>query len=232
MKTLLLNTLILLLFFNISHSQYLHDYVTIFESIPENDEEYVNIFGDEPNLEDKKAFEKGYFESINGESLKGKGLAELKSLIVTHKAKPSYNSCFIIIGHNYQGFLKFANGETLAIVELEKLFEGVRTVFLSCNSNKFLSNTKNIGVKYPIQIGDAISISNKINKFLYVEKCVNTWRDDSEVNDEIKKIIKKHRFNKSTVKSLKISASVIFTGGIIYIYSQYNKANETSKNTE
>ncbi len=219
MKTLILNILILMSFFNLCYSQYFHDYVTIFESIPENDEEHVNIFDDEPKFEDKKIFEKGYLEYISGESMKGKGFDDFLKIIVKHKTKSCSISCFIIIGHNDNGFLKFANGESVAITELEKLLEGIRTIFLPYNSNEFLLNYKNIGVNHPIQLSDAITVSNKINKYFY-SYCDINHLSNTEIDKDIIEILKMHRFNKNTTE---INSCVISTGGIIYFYKRYEK---------
>ncbi|MDX3916975.1 MAG: hypothetical protein QHC79_25765 [Pseudosphingobacterium sp.] len=164
-------------------------------SIPENEEEFRNIFKRNPRkgemedlasiYRDMKSREDVVF--LQGpEDLESIGNRMLKS--ETGKELPRIG--FFLIGHNEGGVFHFPDGGAIALMDVKGKLQGAEAMFLTCNASSYIKRDPAIG--YTLTYREAIEIARDINDISFTcDIYIKTTRDVAE--EMIAKLNQRHQ---------------------------------------
>jgi hypothetical protein len=154
-------------------------------SMPASEDEFNNIFKRTPTqgeLNSIVTLLNQYKDLKNVYVLKEPAdLDKIMKTIFSKADKKQYDEYiprigFSVVGHNDNGDFYFPNGTTMKLEEVEKKFQGVPGMFLSCNAKKYGVT----GVDYKLTYSEALNIASDIDDIvteMHDKKACNIYFD-------------------------------------------------------
>lgn len=140
-------------------------------SMPANAEEFNNIFKRSPSqgeLDNIITLLNEYKSLKNVYVMKGQDdLDKIMKIILSKGDKKLYDEYFprigfSVIGHNDKGNFYFPNGTAMKLEDVEKKFQGIPGMFLSCNAKEYGVT----GVDYKLTYSEALNIATDLDNIV------------------------------------------------------------------
>ncbi len=236
MKALLLSFLTVLSI-NLAYNQEL----TLFDrpntiillSMPANETEFNNIFNRSPSqrelnnivtlLNQHKDLKNVYVLQ------KPSDLDKMMETVLSKADSKQYDEYiprigFSVVGHNDEGDFYFPNGGTMKLEDVEKKFQGIPGMFLSCNAQKYGVT----GVDYKLTYSEALGIATDIDDIvteMHDKKACNIYFDTPrKIATTMMKALNKKSRVKYTAKFFGVAGAL--TGGFVLVKQLDSSENQ------
>lgn len=186
-------------------------------TIPRNSDEFNGVFGRLPSANETNALLSEAdsvareFHHVSDESALLRGIEEQEANFVT------------IVGHNEDGLLRLPSGE---LVEIEKIAQhcssiGKKCIFLSCNSEEFLSAAAEsaFGVDRKITFKGAHRIASFLGKRMRESESMSYMRVSDDLRAELKVLAQAANISDAISTT---TPPVLVAGGIGGVYFAVN----------
>ncbi len=154
-------------------------------SMPANESEFNEIFkrsSTQEELDNIVTLLNQYKDLKNVYVLKEPAdLDKIMKIVLNKYAKEEYDEAiprigFSVVGHNDKGNFYFPDGTSMKLDDVEKKFNGIPGMFLSCNAKKYGVT----GVDYKLTYSEALSIASDIDNIvteMHEKKACNIYFD-------------------------------------------------------
>ena len=186
-------------------SQQIHSKPQVGVSLPVNIEEYANVYKKLPS--EKQTL---YLNHFNTELISAHNVNKIGSFDdFMSLTKNSNDSVVILVGHNENGVFVFTNGEKVPLRNLENrlIAENKMGVFISCESNKYLTFPNMVGLDHRIKYDEAYKMSQKIAEYLNKQSANIEMRSPQKIESQIRKI----RFEQNVAINSRRAGIVLIT---------------------
>jgi hypothetical protein len=202
-------------------------------SMPANKEEFNHIFKRAPSpdeLNNIVTLLNRYKNLKNVYVIKQPSdLDKMMKILWSNDDKKKYDETFprigfSVVGHNDQGNFYFPDGSSMKLEDIEKKFDGVPGMFLSCNAKSYGVN----GVDYKLSYSEALNIASNIDDIvtkMHDERRCNIFFDSPrKIATSMIETLNDESRIKYTAKFLGAAGGL--TGGFILVKQMDNSTNK------